>query len=211
MKHIWILIASLLLAVFVTACGGEDNEAADHQNEDHPATSPVEDEPIVVKGDEEAESEILLVTDYSCPYCVDWYMDILPEIEVNLVDEGVAQFRSAPVSFVDENSERLAAFDLAVKESAPEDYFAIAERLYADAEDDDVTNWGEPSYQEEVLEDFGLDYDDVMGAPVPDTDEFTNAYVEEHGFETVPAVIVDGELMEDSFDYDAIADAVNAE
>lgn len=204
-----ILFAGFALTAVLTGCGAENEEVSDNEAADQPATSPVEDEPIVLKGEEAAPSEILLVTDYSCPYCVDWYMEILPEVEANLVDEGAAYFRSAPVAFVDENSEHLAGFDLAVKKNAPDDYFAIAERVYADAEDESVTDWGEPSYQEAVLDDFGLDYDEIMGAPVPDVDEFTNAYVGEHEFETVPAIFVDGELIEDSFDFEAIEAAVN--
>lgn len=185
----------------------EENEA-EEESSPEPSTLTEEDEPVAVKGDLDADSEIVLVTDYSCPHCQDWYEETYPNVVSDIIDQGEANFRTVPVTYLDENSTRFAELDLSVKKEAPEHYFDIAEQVYADAHHPDNPSWGEESYQREVLEEHGLDYDEVMEADIPDTNDVTNAYGMEYAIESVPTILVDGEIVEDPFNVDDISEKV---
>ncbi|SEN90686.1 Thioredoxin [Amphibacillus marinus] len=168
-------------------------------------TTPVDDQPLVYLGDEDAETEILLALDYSCPWCKVWMEEVLPELEEEYITTGEATFRIQAMTFLDNASLRLANFDQNIIRHAPEQYFAVARRIIQDSQsEDDDGYWGTDAYISDLVAEFALDSELMLQEPELDSMNVSRRYQRGLNVETVPSVYVNGVKVNEPFDIDEI-------
>lgn len=146
----------------------------------------------VFLGKSDATHEMILVFDYSCPYCHQWIDEVFPVIEENFIDSGQAKFKTQALAFVNEQSKELAKLDQNLKRYEPESYFEIFLSI--------MDQNGQVS-----LEDLQLNEELLLQEPLKDVDVVTIDFAEKHDIQYVPSVLVNGEKVEDPFDLKEIS------
>ncbi|ELY61613.1 DsbA family protein [Natronolimnohabitans innermongolicus] len=156
-----------------------------------------------VAGDPDADVTVTVYEDFSCPYCRDFKLDIVPQLEEAYLEPETIRYehRNFPVP-VDNWSLPVAnaARDV-FEESGSDDFWTFTTEIYEhlDAYSYDVI--------EQVADDVGADGSAVREAAEDEAHESTieddRSYAESEGVEGTPTVFVDGEqvtLQELSFE-----------
>lgn len=154
-----------------------------------------EEEAIVYLGNENAENEVLLAFDYSCPHCHRWIKEVFPELEP-LIEKGTVKLRTQSMVYLNENSLRLSKLDQNLKKNQPNEYFNLFFKLM---DDENIDNWGTDTYIEELVEEFHLNSEKLLSEPNIDVINITRAYTKNLEIEYVPTIFVNEKKVEDPF------------
>lgn len=199
MKRI-LLFTTLLSSIFLLfGCNVKEDQTND--------TNVVEGEKKVYLGDEHAEKEVLLVFDYSCPYCTQWAEEILPTIEEDYIQSNKVKFRMQSMSLLNENSLRLSKFDQNLKEYYPKKYYDITLAIFKDApksKDESSNDYGSITYIEDLVKKYNLDESKMLNEPSIDVLSITRQYTKALNVEAVPSVFIDGVFVNNPFDMNEI-------
>lgn len=160
-------------------------------------------ESLVYLGDDQADDEILFIFDYSCSWCHLWMDEIYPSID-ELITEKDMKFRTQSIAIIDNNSLELSKFDQNIKEHYPELYFEIFNQIMADGQDDGYEELLKDGYIAKIIDTFELDEDLLLADPRLDMVDLTNNYVEQLNLESVPTLVINGNIVRDPFDLDYI-------
>lgn len=163
----------------------------------------MEDESIVYSGNHTVSNEILFVFDYSCSWCHLWIDDIFPEVS-KLIEKEVVKFRTQSMALLDDISLQLTKFDQNIKEHYPDKYFDIFGKIIADGKDNSYTDLLTDQYIDLLVNNYQLDEDILLAESNINIEKLTNIYTEELALESVPTIIVNGEKVEDPFNFKEI-------
>lgn len=210
------IVGSLLVGgVLLSGCGDvSDQENGNKGKDDGVKTEkftytkyelPLEDK--VYLGDKDAEHEIVLVFDYSCPWCKKWMGEILPEIEEKFVDRGIAVYKGQPLVLLNQNSQYMANVDYNVEKYNPKSYYDVQKQFGKDSGNSD---WAKDEYIKTVSKKFDLvDLKKLTNEEGKDIGiKNSRMYTRDFGVEYVPTVYVDGIKISDSFSIDEIEDVI---
>lgn len=189
-SKLMLLLLITLMFVGITACGSEKTS--------HMDTDPGQ----IYLGDKNAKNEIVFVFDYFCPYCSVWLEEMYGEVD-KLIDSGEVRFRTQPMTYLGDPSIELAKVDQNIKVNYQDKYFDISfkilNEIYKNEGASDIN-----SLISEIVNDYELDLDLLTKEPSVNVVDITEKITKEYDLEFVPVVIVNGEVIEDSFDINAI-------
>ena len=161
-------------------------------------------------GSETVEQELLFVFDYSCPWCKVWIDKIFPIVEAEIIEPGLAKYRSQVVVFVNPTSLKLANFDQLIKEKHPEYYYEIQLAVMRNMEQLSTISDAEiDEYLFDLVESYEIDTSIVSSSPSLDMVELTREFSAAYEVEYVPALYINGKKVEDAFNIEDILSHLN--
>jgi len=164
-------------------------------------TDPIGDKDLLVYlGDEKAKNEILLVFDYSCPYCHQWTQEIYPAVD-EFITNGDVKFRTQSMVFLNETSLKLAELDQNLKRNYPGYYFDVFFTLMSSDMNED---WATDTYLNHLITEYELNRDTLFKEPQFDAINVTRKYTKALEIDAVPAVFVNGNRVENPFSLEEI-------
>ncbi|AXF56105.1 thioredoxin domain-containing protein [Salicibibacter kimchii] len=174
---------------------------------------PVEDVPTT--GNEDAPVSIVEFGDYKCPACANWDSEIVPQLYEDYVDSGDASLSFFNYIGFGEESLLASLSARSIYEEAPDQFWNYHHALMQHA--------GQQGSQ--VTTDLLLDLSEEH-APAVDQDELEEAIlnqeamtrieedhsvIEEFDVQSTPTIMVNDQVIDDPFDYDAIQSAIDEE
>ncbi|RSL29975.1 DsbA family protein [Salibacterium salarium] len=201
------------IAVFLFMGNGNTSVGEDTTFENHPE---IERQPTI--GEADAPVSVVEFGDYKCPSCKSWSEQVFPLLEDEYIVSGEASFTFINTLFHGEESERAALASESVWEQDPNSFWAFHELLF--------DNQPGPQFHDDVwvtTEELGTIADEVEGSidaeqVMDDVENGTYAdqvaldqsLVQEYNIELTPSILVNGTLIEDPFDWEAISAEIDA-
>ncbi|WP_372870043.1 DsbA family protein [Planomicrobium okeanokoites] len=168
-------------------------------------------------GESDAPVTVVEFGDFKCPSCKAWGEMIYPQLVEDYVNTGEVEFAYINVFFHGNESVLGSLAAESVFEHSPEAYWDFHKALFAaqPVEDHDAA-WIKPEKVLEVASAFSAidqaqlqeDIEEVAQQEELATDE---ALVEEAGVTQTPTIEINGQKLEDPFDYDAIKALIDQE
>jgi len=161
-------------------------------------------------GESDAPVTVVEFGDFKCPSCKAWGEMVYPQLVADYVDTGDVKFSYINVLFHGNESVVGSLAAEAVYEQSPESYWSFHKALFAaqPTENHDAA-WLTPEKALEVAAEFPAIDPNQMSADMEkqetmDKVEVDKALVEEHEVAMTPTIVVNGQTLEDPFDYEAI-------
>lgn len=168
-------------------------------------------------GESDAPVTVVEFGDFKCPSCKAWGEMVYPQLVEDYVNTGEVEFAYINVFFHGNESILGSLAAESVFENSPETYWDFHKALFAaqPVEDHDAA-WITPEKVLEVASAFSSidqaqlqeDIEQVAQQEELETDE---ALVEEAGVTQTPTIVINGQQLEDPFDYDAIKALIEQE
>lgn len=168
-------------------------------------------------GESDAPVTVVEFGDFKCPSCKAWGEMVYPQLVEDYVNTGEVEFAYINVFFHGNESVLGSLAAESVFEHSPEAYWDFHKALFAaqPVEDHDAA-WITPEKVLEVASSFSAidqaqlqeDIEQVAQQEELATDE---ALVEEAGVTQTPTIVINGQKLEDPFDYDAIKALIDQE
>jgi protein-disulfide isomerase len=98
----------------------------------------LKDQPYI--GNKQAKNIIVEFSDYRCPWCKKFQLDIYPKIKKELVDKGKLKFYYVNFTVLGSNSDKAANAAYFIYKQYPESFFAFHDALFK-SQDDEKKNW----------------------------------------------------------------------
>lgn len=209
----WAVLATILvvgiLAAVVVLTNQQDAPVVETAQVD------ISGQPIL--GESDAPVTVVEFGDFKCPSCKAWGEMIYPQLVKDYVDTGEVKFAYINVFFHGNESVLGSLAAESVFEHSPEAYWDFQKALYeAQPVEDHDAAWITPEKMLEVASAFPAidqtqlqeDIEQVAQQEQLATDE---ALVEEAGVAQTPTIVVNGQTLEDPFDYDAIKALIEQE
>lgn len=168
-------------------------------------------------GESDAPVTVVEFGDFKCPSCKAWGEMVYPQLVADYVETGDVKFSYINVLFHGNESVVGSLAAEAVYEQSPESYWNFHKALFAaqPTENHDAA-WLTPEKTLEVAAEFSaIDQvqmkEDMEKQETMDKVEADEALVEEHEVAMTPTIVVNGQTLEDPFDYDAIKALIDQE
>ncbi|MFD2045085.1 DsbA family protein [Ornithinibacillus salinisoli] len=203
-----LLIVALIIAlVVINNSNSESNEEKTFDKQ-----PPIEGQPTL--GDSDAPVTIVEFGDFKCPACKAWGKNIYPQLISDYVDTGKVKFSFINVLFHGEESQLGSLAAESVYKQNPDAYWDFHKALFKEQPSENHnSSWITTEKILEVADEIsGIDRDKLLSAIESNSymDEVNKdtELVNEFEVELTPTIMVDGTMIEDPFDYDAITNAI---
>ncbi|MEC5424802.1 DsbA family protein [Virgibacillus sp. C22-A2] len=175
---------------------------------------PTEGQPTL--GDSDAPVTVVEFGDFKCPSCKLWGDNFFPQLIEDYVDTGKVQFAYINVLFHGEESKLGSLAAESVYKQNPEVYWDFHKGIYDKQAGGHDTEWLTMETILEVADGIsGIDTEqlesDVKNNTEIDEVNKDTELVTEFNVELTPTIMVNNIMIEDPFDYDAIANAIESE
>ncbi|MFG3613536.1 DsbA family protein [Rummeliibacillus stabekisii] len=205
------LLISLSLVMVAAGCQStsakeetvkvETNVAStEHTAEDNHQVFDIDVNGRPILGKEDAKNTIVLAFDYSCPWCTQWFNNVLPKIENKFIETGKAKFVSQPLAILNQDSLFMTKVDQFVELKHPSKYYKVQQKFESRANKAEV-DWANEDYILSTLESVGINTTiESINKTGQGGFKITSKYTEDYGVDSVPTVYINGAKMEDPFD-----------
>ncbi|PID21116.1 dihydroneopterin aldolase [Sporosarcina sp. P3] len=208
MKFVVILtlLAVAILAAVVVFSNKEESAPTDIKHID------ITGQPTL--GDEEAPVTIVEFGDFKCPGCKAWGEMIYPKLVTDYIEAGTVQFAFVNVLFHGEESTLGSIAAESVLERHPSMYWDFHHALFeAQPTENHDALWITPDKVLEVASSFpeidqALLKEDMEQQATMESVKHDEELVREVGVSMTPTIVINGKVMEDPFDYEAIKAAI---
>lgn len=168
-------------------------------------------------GEKDAPVTVVEFGDFKCPSCKTWGEIIYPKLVNDYIDTGKVNFSFVNVLFHGKESTLGSIAAESVYERNPDAYWTFHQALF---DEQPVENhdglWITP---EKILEiasgypeiDQTLLKEDMEKEATMESVKIDEALVREAGISMTPSIVINGRMMEDPFDYEAIKSAIEQE
>ncbi|MCP3028800.1 DsbA family protein [Halobacillus sp. A5] len=204
-----------LVAVFVVLDNREKSSETTSSDSAEEAPS-TEEQPTI--GEEGAPVEIIEFGDYKCPACKVWSDQVYPQLKEDYIDKGDVSLTYINTLFHGQESELGARAGEAVYNQGEEAFWEFNKSLFEEQpEENHDAEWITDEKLLEVAENSvpSLDSEqfeeDLTSSQVEEAVAMDDDLVVEHKIEQTPTLMINGEVLEDPFDYDAISSLINEE
>ncbi len=210
-----VFIVAIVAIVFLLNKEDKSNQSNQtNTNGEHP---PTEQQPTL--GNADATVSIVEFGDYKCPACKAWGEQVFPQLEEEFIKTGKAKFSYINVLFHGKESALAALASESVFKQDPESFWAYHNAVFAaqPATQEHDNQWVTP---EKLIE---LAKENVPNIDLKQLEENINNegtieevkkdddLVKEFNVEVTPTIIINGVMLEDPFDYEAIVSLIEAE
>lgn len=161
-------------------------------------------------GGEEAPVTVVEFGDFKCPGCKAWGEIIFPKLANDFIDTGIVKFSFVNVLFHGEESTLGSIAAESVLKRSPDVYWEFHEALYkAQPTEDHDALWITPGQILEIANKFpeidqSMLKEDMEQQATMESVQRDHSLVKEVGVTMTPTIVVNGKVMEDPFDYEAI-------
>ncbi|MFP3357488.1 DsbA family protein [Planococcus sp. SIMBA_143] len=168
-------------------------------------------------GESDAPVTVVEFGDFKCPSCKAWGEMVYPQLVADYVETGDVKFSYINVLFHGNESVVGSLAAEAVYEQSPESYWNFHKALFvAQPTENHDAAWLTPEKTLEVAAEFSaIDQvqmkEDMEKQETMDKVKADEALVEEHEVAMTPTIVVNGQTLEDPFDYDAIKALIDQE
>ncbi len=170
-----------------------------------------------ILGEEEAPVTVVEFGDFKCPSCKAWGETVYPQLVQDYVDTGEVKFSYINVLFHGDESMLASLAAESVYQQSPDAYWDFHKALFA--AQPEVNHDGAWITPEKVLEVAAaypsIDQEklkaDMEQQATMDAVEIDTALVEEAGVAQTPTIVINGQTLEDPFDYEAIKELIEQE
>ncbi|PPA69094.1 DsbA family protein [Jeotgalibacillus proteolyticus] len=209
-----IILAALLVFAIVTVAVVvvNNNQSNETVHDDQPS---IEGQPTI--GEADAPVQIVEFGDFKCPSCKAWEEVIFPQLENDYLDNGDVSYSFINVLFHGEESKIGSLAAESVLEHDPESYWTFHKKMFEEqpAQNHDSL-WITHDKMAEIAEETtSMNVSQLMS----DLEQETMAeqvnqdmdLVEEFDVQFTPSIMVNGTMMEDPFDYEALKALIDQE
>lgn len=202
------LIAVALVAVVVVLL----NRPAEQAETAAPAKEHVSTEGQPTLGDTNAPVSVVEFGDYKCPSCKQWGETIYPKLKSDYIDSGDVSFSYINVLFHGQESILASLASESVYKQDPDAFWDFHKALYdaqpASQQHDEAWVTVERLTQiagETTSVDLAKLEDDLSeNSSVLEQVSLDDKLVKENGVQFTPSIMINGVMLEDPFDYEAI-------
>ncbi|PID04654.1 MULTISPECIES: DsbA family protein [unclassified Sporosarcina] len=165
-------------------------------------------------GDQDAPVTIVEFGDFKCPACKAWGEMIYPKLVTDYIETGTVQFSFVNVLFHGDESTLGSIAAESVLERSPSIYWDFHHALYdAQPAENHDAEWITPERILEIASDFPeidqtLLKEDMDQQATMEKVKLDEDLVREVGVAMTPTIVINGKMMEDPFDYEAIKSAI---
>ncbi|MBM7552046.1 DsbA family protein [Thalassobacillus pellis] len=217
MKFIVILTVAVIaiIAAFVIVDNMTKEETAENDTSTPAEPPSIEGQPTL--GEKNAPVQIVEFGDYKCPSCKAWSEQVYPQLKADYVDSGKASLSYINVLFHGEASELAAKASEAVYKQAPDHFFEFSKAVYEaqpeSHEEEWVTTEKLLKIAGETVPDIDLEQmrEDMESEAIAQEVQKDSQMVEEYGIRLTPSVMINGQLVENPFDYEKITSIIEEE
>lgn len=205
---IWALIGVFLLsmvglAVYKTSgSGASEKEPISYVNQPS-------------MGEADAPVVITEFADFKCPYCKVWTEEVFPQLEQDYIMTGKVRFYFKNYAFIAEDSLTAASAGEAILRQDPNAFWDYYSLMFKN-QGDERTAWANKKSILEMVE-KNIPSVDVkrLSKEMSDGDVYSevlsdNKQARDNGIESTPSILIDGELLADPYDYEAIKAIIDA-
>lgn len=163
-------------------------------------------------GNKNAVNEIIIFSDYSCPYCKNFHKKTLPIIEDKFVNKNKARVIIVNVDILGDNSEIFARVGNSLLVKYPQKFWEYFNSVYENQNDNNSKEINEKDINgilskvqipENKIKEIRDEYIDDQGEANRLLKRNDDAY-KKYATPYVPAVYVNGHFIEDSYSVDEI-------
>lgn len=204
---IFVAITALLIIL------NKANETAEEKQEaGHP---PIEDQPTI--GEEDAPISIVEFGDFICPSCKTWGDNIYSQLKEDYIDNGQASFSYINVLFHGNDSVLASLAAESVFKQDPDAYWDFHQAIF-DAQPTNQNHnesWVTPETLLEIAQSSVPEIDleqlekDILEGLTMDELLIDDELVKRFNVQSTPTIMIDGYLMKEPFNYDAIASFID--
>ncbi|AQU79525.1 DsbA family protein [Planococcus faecalis] len=168
-------------------------------------------------GEEEAPVTVVEFGDFKCPSCKVWGETVYSQLVEDYIDKGDVKFSYINVLFHGEESTLASLAAESVYQQSPEAYWDFHKALFAaQPEVNHDAAWVTPKKVLEVAVAYpSIDQtklkEDMEQQATMDAVEIDTVLVEEAGVAQTPTIVINGQTVEDPFDYEAIKELIEQE
>lgn len=168
-------------------------------------------------GEEDAPVTVVEFGDFKCPACKAWGERVYPALVKDYIETGKVKFSFVNVLFHGEESTLGSIAAESVFERNPEVYWDFHKALFdAQPVEDHDALWITPERILEIASGFSeidqtLLKEDMEQQATMESVKIDEELVQEAGVAMTPTIVINGKVMEDPFDYEAIKAAIEQE
>ncbi|MFZ4453930.1 DsbA family protein [Salibacterium aidingense] len=211
-KILVIVTGIVFLGMGAFLLWGPGESPSDHQ--ETAVEGDLENQPVM--GEEEAPVEVVEFGDYKCPACKSWSETVFPILKENYINSGEVSFTYINTLFHGEESELAALASEAVWDRYPESFWSFHEIVFQNqpSQQSHDQEWITPETLGEMAEQ--MDEGPEAGELIEDIEQKTyreqvkvdETLVDENNIQFTPSILINGTLIEDPFDWEAIQTAI---
>lgn len=204
-----IIMATLIgLTIFGFVSKEKETETTQEQTESSGTLSISPDaDPLI--GESNAPVEIINFSDLNCPWCAKWEQEVLPKLKEDFINNGDAVFTLKNFPFLKEGSTTGALAGEAIYHQDEEAFWKYLNLMLANQEEtkeEGITHDYIMNLARENIE--GLDYD-LLSKDIKEETYITEVNEDkqtgvEFGVTGTPSIFINGEKVDDPFDYNSI-------
>lgn len=168
-------------------------------------------------GEKDAPVTVVEFGDFKCPSCKAWGEMIYPKLVDEYIETGKVNFSFVNVLFHGKESTLGSIAAESVFERSPKVYWEFHQALF-DAQPDENHNaqWITPERILEIASEFpeidqSLLKEDMEQQATLESVKIDESLVEDAGVSMTPTIVINGKMMENPFDYEAIKAAIEQE
>lgn len=203
-----------LLVAIVFLVNQQDKDTQSNKKAEHP---PIEQQPTM--GETDAPVSIVEFGDYKCPSCKAWGETVFPQLEKEFIQTGKATFSYINVLFHGEESTLAALASESVYKQDPDSFWAFHNAVFAQQPETQQhdNQWVTPEKLVEIAKETAPEIDlkqleeDIKTEGTIEEVKKDVDLVKEFNVEVTPTIIINGVVVEDPFDYDAIVSLIEKE
>ncbi|ONK24543.1 dihydroneopterin aldolase [Bacillus sp. VT-16-64] len=203
-----------LLVAIVFLVNQQDKDTQSNKKAEHP---PIEQQPTM--GETDAPVSIVEFGDYKCPSCKAWGETVFPQLEKEFIQTGKASFSYINVLFHGEESTLAALASESVYKQDPNSFWAFHNAVFAQQPETQQhdNQWVTPEKLVEIAKETAPEIDlkqleeDIKTEGTIEEVKKDVDLVKEFNVEVTPTIIINGVVVEDPFDYDAIVSLIEKE
>jgi len=202
-----VIVAVIIGLVVISNNNSESSEGKTVNNQ-----PPIDGQPTL--GDSDAPVTVVEFGDFKCPACKVWGTDIFPQLVNDYIETGKVKFSFINVLFHGEESKLGSLAAESVYKQSPDAYWEFHQALFNEqpSENHD-SSWITPEKILEVASGVSAIDTDKLKSAIENGSEMNEVnkdseLVTEFEVNLTPSIMVNGTMIEDPFDYDAIKSAI---
>ena len=208
-----LILIVIFVAIFAINQASNNNEEISRKTKESPSIS---SQPVL--GDRNAKVSIVEFGDYKCPSCKAWGEQVWPKLKADYVDTGKASFSYINVLFHGAESKLGAMASESVLISNPDDFWKFHEALFdAQPAANHDNLWITEERLLEIAESSvpGINKDEfvksLMSSELEKLVDQDQQLVADFSIKQTPTIMINNNVIENPFDYNAIAAVIEQE
>lgn len=191
MKKLWISLSIIMLIIFLSACGTNEDV---HKKD---------------KVDKNGKIRIIEYGDYKCPYCKKVETKIMPKLKQEYIDKGKVDYQFVNMAFLGKDSIIGSRAGHAVQRIAPKEYLTFQRLMFAQQPDSEKA-WITSKLVDQQIDKLNInertkakikqDYKQENSKSWKAAKKDQQLYKKNH-IDTAPTIYIKGEKVKDPYHY----------